>query len=136
MKTLIGTLIFIFLGFQSMAQGTTNTPVKEKQQLMQKSQSSEVYEVTVKKIVSQKNSITVVKEENGIITYDIVNTLIRNELFHNSAKRDEITALPGFFELRLLGEDKPIQVRIDRDYADEYIKKYFTELTKNEVSTN
>lgn len=119
-----------------MAQGTTNTPVKEKQQLMQKSQSSEVYEVTVKKIVSQKNSITVVKEENGIITYDIVNTLIRNELFHNSAKRDEITALPGFFELRLLGEDKPIQVRIDRDYADEYIKKYFTELTKNEVSTN
>lgn len=76
-------------------------------------------------MVLSSNSVKLISQEAGINTYSIVNDKVRKELFFNSKKRDKITALPGFFELGLSGNNEPMRVKIDVDYADEYLNKYF-----------
>ena len=55
--------------------------------------------VNRKTIPEENVRITKVETVNEITTYLIKNNKVRRELFFNSALRDKITALPGFFEL-------------------------------------
>lgn len=67
-----------------------------------------------------EKKITVLTSENNYKTLRIINPSLRAELFNSTAKRHEITALPGFLSLAI--EENEIRITVE----DQYIKKYLT----------
>jgi uncharacterized membrane protein YvbJ len=82
-------------------------------------------ELVEDKVNPSEDEIIEVETVNEITTYLISNNEVRKALFFNVSKRNEITALPGFFELGISSEEKPMRVKIDVDYAEEYLDTYF-----------
>lgn len=119
MKTLLGIVFFVLLGLHTQAQGVSPAKIEL---------SDVGAKLTTKNDASPApaNSITLVSTINSIATYAVVNGKINRALFNSAAKRDEITALPGFVDLGLSTDDMvPMTVRMYSEYADEYLSRYF-----------
>jgi hypothetical protein len=78
------------------------------------------------------NSITVISTISDVTTYSIVNKVVKDDLIFNKTKRDKITSLPGVFELVVSSHKNEMIVKIDVDFADEYLEKYFGENSSND----
>lgn len=131
MKRIIYTplLMFIFL-FVGFAPAQAQVTLEEGQIINTASAPGELTasgEVLEKKII-------VVSSQNNRKTLSIINPEIKKQLVESRAKRDEITALPGFISLAIEGND--IRITVDNSYIRKYLTAHFgfTEAELNNFS--